>query len=413
MSVHVDVVFGPARSGKTHRLVDQYAESLKSVGKAEFGSHLWIAPSSRSVTQIRESLAEHGKTHLSPGVTTFANLSNQIIFAANVNLRPISAAAQRELLRRTIATALTNKRLAFFAKAATRNGFIDMLAEHFSELRQRDIRPDAYQRVANTKGESTARRELALLFAEYDRQLTEHGLCDIDDLYGIARDALASKACRRFDELKLIVVDGFTDFTRIELQLLEQLANRSEQLCVSLPTDEENAAGRDDLFAKTAATLAELKELFPRLEEHRLPARATETPVAGLHHAKYFSLPPAAASISATSRPRPPQDHRSRRHPRRNHPTRPSNQTPPSSPPFRAGGGFCIIKRSQRHPNRLPLPPRNRPTHRRSLLPLRHPFHHRSQATPRERSSLSNDLRRPATRCRRLALPPSRRRHHK
>ncbi len=279
VSVHVDVVFGPARSGKTHRLVDRYVESLKTADRRKFDYHLWIAPSSRSAAQIRESLAAHGATHLSPGITTFADLSKQIIFAANLKLRPISPAAQRELLRRTIATALTNQRLNFFAKAATRNGFIDMLAEHFSELRQHDIRADTYQRVVSTKGQSTARRELALLFAEYDRQLTEHSLCDNDSLYVIARDALASKACRRFDHLKLIVADGFTDFTRIELQLLEQLANRAEQLCVSLPTDAENAAGRDDLFAKPAATLVELKELFPRLEKHRLPERPTEAPV--------------------------------------------------------------------------------------------------------------------------------------
>ena len=116
-----------------------------------------------------------------------------------------------------------------------------------------------------------------------------------------SRNALASKTCRRFDELKLIVVDGFTDFTRIELQLLEQLASPAERLCVSLPADSENVAGRDDLFAKTTATFTELKELFPRLEEHHLPERKTEKSVLPIITQNIFrypqpplpSLPPA------------------------------------------------------------------------------------------------------------------------
>ena len=50
-------------------------------------------------------------------------------------------------------------------------------------------------------------------------------------IHWAARDALASGACRRFANLDLIVVDGFTDFTRTQHEILRHLAARAQQLC--------------------------------------------------------------------------------------------------------------------------------------------------------------------------------------
>jgi ATP-dependent helicase/nuclease subunit B len=281
VNVQVDVVLGPARAGKTHDLLLRYLEALRTTPITPAGRCLWIAPTSRGAATVRDALATHGNTFLAPGITTFEDLAQQILFAANRKTRPISRVIQRELLRRTVRRALDADRLRFFAAAARRPGFIDLLLEHIRELRQRDIRPEAYERVAATRGQPIERRELALLYSDYDRQLTEHNLCDVEGLQWVARDALTHDACGHFAKLAVVVVDGFTDFTRMQMELLRLLAGRADKLSISLPMDAPPEAGspkvgRSDLFAKTTATLAELKQQYPQLKEHRLHARPSE-----------------------------------------------------------------------------------------------------------------------------------------
>ncbi|HEX4413856.1 MAG TPA: UvrD-helicase domain-containing protein, partial [Lacipirellulaceae bacterium] len=278
MNPQVDVLSGPARAGKTHDLLLRYLEALRSAPITGAGRCLWIAPTARTAASIRDALATHGRTFLAPGITTFDALSQNILLAAGRRVRTVARVAQRELLRQTVRRALDNNRLLFFADAARRAGFIDLLAEHIRELRQRDIHPDACERVAATRGQSAERRELALLYADYDRHLNAHNLCDAERLQWIAREALEAGPGGEFANLTLIVVDGFTDFTRSETELLRLLARRSDNLSISLPTDAAAENARPDLFAKTTATLAELKQQYPQLKERRLLAVPSKNP---------------------------------------------------------------------------------------------------------------------------------------
>src|SRR5262245_46926851 len=105
----VTVLAGPARSGKTRRLVEQYARRAEA-GKAS--RHLlWLAPSSRSAVAVRDELVDCGLAAcLAPGVRTFADLAKQIIADSRQKLRLISPAVERELLRRVIAAARAAKK---------------------------------------------------------------------------------------------------------------------------------------------------------------------------------------------------------------------------------------------------------------------------------------------------------------
>ncbi len=260
-------MLGPARAGKTHELLSRYFLSLTTGSTTALDRRLWIAPNPRAATLVRDALLDRGGTAcLAPGITTFDGLSKEIVFAADLKIRQITRVQQRELLRRTVAMALAEEKLQFFAEAARRSGFIDLFAEHIRELRQRDISPSAYQQIATTRGQPIQHRELALLYTHYDRQLAAHHLCDGEGIYWAARDVLAKGDCRRFAKLDLVVVDGFTDFTRTQHEILCLLADRSERLFISLPTGAVEDGARTDLFAKTTATLVELKDAFPNLK---------------------------------------------------------------------------------------------------------------------------------------------------
>jgi ATP-dependent helicase/DNAse subunit B len=224
---------------------------------------------------VRDQIIDRGiGACLEPGVLTFDELATRIAAASQLKTRPVSAAVERELLRRVVAAALAAGGLKFYGEAAGRAGFVDSLAEHFRELNRRDIRPAAYARIAASRGQEPRRQELARLYSDYEARQAAHGLVDGEGRYWAARDALASGDCPRFEKLELIVVDGFTDFTRMQLEILGLLAQRAKQLYVSLPMDESRA----DLFAKSTATLRDLQTRFGQLDFHRLPPRPGAVP---------------------------------------------------------------------------------------------------------------------------------------
>ncbi|MCC7476535.1 MAG: exodeoxyribonuclease V subunit gamma [Pirellulales bacterium] len=272
MSCETEVLLGPAGAGKTHELLGRYAAVL-SQQPAEFGKCLWLAPSSRSATLVRGELADRlPAACLSPGVMTFGTLVQQIATSANLKSQVIGPVARRELLRRVVASEVTAKRVTFFAAAANRAGFIDLLVEHLRELGERDIRPAAYKRFATSRGASARHRELAEIFAAYDQQLVAHELCDTETLISLVCHALSEGRCCRFRELAYVVVDGFTDFTPVQLKLLCELAKHAQRLHLTLPADTPDSP-RADVFARPTATLAELERVFPGLKARHLAAR--------------------------------------------------------------------------------------------------------------------------------------------
>ena len=53
---------------------------------------------------------------------------------------------------------------------------------------------------------------------------------------------------------KLVILDGFTDFTRTQHEIIEILARRAETMFITLPLEQEPQ--RADLFAKPLKTLS-------------------------------------------------------------------------------------------------------------------------------------------------------------
>jgi ATP-dependent helicase/DNAse subunit B len=281
MPVQVSVLIGPSRSGKTFRLLGEYRQALRARPGSADSRTLWLAPTVRNARVTRRALLAEGLAAcLQPGVMTFEELAGRILAASTCRQQLLSACQQRAVLRQVVHAALENKRLAYLARVAVRSAFIDLLAEHIRELKRRGIGPDDFLPAANPRHDRDQQAELHHLYAEYEAQLKAHGLCDFEGLYGPACEALAASARPWPGQLDLIVADGFTDFTQVQLALLRSLADQAGRLMIALPGDVDAApaAGRDDLFAKSEATLVELKRLYPRLTVERLPPRPSDWP---------------------------------------------------------------------------------------------------------------------------------------
>jgi ATP-dependent helicase/DNAse subunit B len=299
-SAAVAVFAGPARSHKTQQLVALYRTALERAASNGLERALWLAPNGRTAAAVRHDLVRAGcLACLHTGVLTFDDLTAQILIASGSRLKPLDKNLQRDLIRQLVARALEQGQLTFFADAATRSAFVGLLRDHISELKRRNITPGKYAAAATRGANGLEHRELAQLFTDYESLLLEHNLVDDETAHAAARDALAKNKCRRFEQLDLVVADGFTDFTSTQQEIFELLAQRAENLVLSLPAAAaDDQSSRPDLFAKTTATLGDLKQHFPKLEVRHLSPRPLPNPAID-HFARHvFAHPKQLPAMS-------------------------------------------------------------------------------------------------------------------
>ncbi len=256
LAARVTVVTGPARGGKTSLVLDRYRQALAQPSPR---STLWLAPTHRSVADVLgRLLCPRLKACFSPGVMTFEGFAQQVLEASGTAIAPLSGLMKRELLRWLLAAEHQQGRLKYFAPIADAPGLVDLVSQFISEFKRLEIWPDEFRDVCARRGESDKDRELLSLYQAYQARLTAHGLYDAEGRFWSARAFMRDGQQRPFERLKLVVVDGFTDFTRTQHEILEILAGRVEEILITLPLEAEPR--RPGLFEKTLDTLDKLTD---------------------------------------------------------------------------------------------------------------------------------------------------------
>ena len=217
---------------------------------------------------------------------------------------------KRELIRQIIGEQSAAGRLRHFQSIATTGGLVDLVCEFISELKRLEIWPEEFHRACQARGLGDKDVELSEIYAAYQQTLREHGLFDAEGRFWSARDVLqkAEGGRRKADEVpsmdvpvssspfplppspfRLVVLDGFTDFTRTQHEIIEILARRAETTIVALPLEHEPR--RADLFAKPLKTLAEFRRRHGNLmvEEIARPAPNDWPAMAQLEPALFVS----------------------------------------------------------------------------------------------------------------------------
>ena len=273
------VLIGPAQSGKTEQLLDGYRDALAA---GEPGSTLWLAPTHRAAADIRGRIVGVQLAGcFGPGVTTFDHFADSIVAFAELPVRPITAWMKRQIIRDLVSHAASSARLPHFAPIAETEGLIDILDAFITELKRLEIWPEHFADACEARGQTAKDADLLTVYAAYQKALNDHQLYDAEGRFWSARALLREGQIRPHERLRYVVVDGFTDFTRTQHEILALLAQRVDHLHVSLPCDE--GPGRAELFAKSLATLAELDRRLPRLARHSLSRPAT-LPCPALRH---------------------------------------------------------------------------------------------------------------------------------
>jgi ATP-dependent helicase/nuclease subunit B len=349
MPARVTILCGPARSGKTERGLVGYRDALR---RRPIGSALWLAPTWRAAAEVRGRLLDGSLAGcFRPNVMTFGNFAETVLHAAGLPIRPMTRLMKRDLVRQIIFDQASRGRLTHFRSIAKTAGLVDLVCEFISELKRLEIWPDDFRRACASRGLDDRDVELSEIYDVYQQTLREHGLFDAEGRFWSARDVLQkgeegkgeetvnlpspfgreaggegrgeesgkgpspsalTLACSQRErgpnsvhssliphpsslipQPLSIVVDGFTDFTRTQHEILVILASRGEEMLITLPLEatparDANRAGgtpalRTDLFTKPLKTLDQLRQRHPRATIEQVD-RPTTSPWPAMAH---------------------------------------------------------------------------------------------------------------------------------
>ncbi|MFH1919718.1 MAG: UvrD-helicase domain-containing protein, partial [Planctomycetota bacterium] len=298
MTARVIATTGPAGSGKTSQALARYRAAI-SGGVPQ--STLWLAPTWRATAAVRDRLMDTAlDACLSPAVMTFDQFAEAVLLAAPQPVRPLSRLMKRLLVRLLLNEQLEAGQIGHFLPIAQTGGLVDQVCELISELKRLDVWPDRFRRACQSRGMTEKDAELLAIYEAYQQVLNKHHLYDAEGCFWSARRLLGEGQRRPFEHLRLVVVDGFADFTPPQHEILQILAGRVEELLVTLPLEAEPR--RTDLFNKPLRTLAELRRRHPGLIEEDVtrPAK-TDWPAMAHLEANLFADPRLARPAPETT----------------------------------------------------------------------------------------------------------------
>lgn len=309
------VLTGPAGSGKTTAVLGFYR---RWNDLAEPGRCVILVPNAPAVNHIKQQLIRSSGrgVEISPQVTTFSGLCGDIVAAAGPKAKAITTLGRQMLLRRIVKDLCSRCEIPALGLVADTPGLYVALDRAIAELKRAAIDPVQLERALSAcgpgerrlgdlarpqsqgpivegsqpfcgAGVSSARplhnqdlqarapapqlppatealRDLLAVYQAYQSHLLEADQYDVEGQAWLARQSLAAAESASLAELGLgamrtVAVDGFTDFTPTQLDILKLLSVRLEKLLITLPIQADE---RQRLWQWSGRTLSAILTAF-------------------------------------------------------------------------------------------------------------------------------------------------------
>lgn len=234
---NITILLAPAAAGKT-------AAALRKLHVPRRGRAMLLLPSALHRQRLAEQLAAIPR--LASGTLGYA--ARRLLGQAGEPNQSIGPALRTALLRGELRTLAAAGRLPRLGAVATKPGFVAEALRLIDELQDGVSAPEALA----SAGVSPNDEELAAIYAAYRTSLERRDLRDGAGLLHAAQAVLQARP--QLLELDLLVVDGFDQFTALQLRLLSALAERAAETLITLTGDEPGRPAHQR-FARTLEAL--------------------------------------------------------------------------------------------------------------------------------------------------------------
>lgn len=248
------LILGRAGSGKTQMAMDEI-KGIFERGK----SSILIVPEQYSHDAERQLCAVCGnRISLGAEVLSFSRICSRVFSETGRSGDKVLDPGGRVLLMHLAQLSVQSK-LKVFSMPSNRTDFLTSLIEIYDELRTSAVSPEELIKAAErTEGSLSGKlADLGLIFGAYDA-LRPKGVLDPKERLSLLAEDIEDTS---FGDGKHIFIDGFLDFTRQELLVIDSLMKKGAELtvcltCDSLESDEEEF----ELARKTARRLCAMAE---------------------------------------------------------------------------------------------------------------------------------------------------------
>lgn len=253
------LILGRGKSGKTKALL-QAVKDCPAVGMAQ---RIVIVPEQLSHQTERQLSAICGDAvSFTAEVLSFTRLASRVFSIYGGGARQSLDKGGRILTARLALDSIRSQ-LKVFASAAARAEFLGSMVSMIDEFKSYGVTPQILQDASRQVEGMFAQKlqELSMILGSYEAVMAQ-GTCDPrDKLTLLARKLMESDYAKN----RHFFVDGFTDFSRQELNILEWLLRRGESVTVTLPCD--GMESEDRLFSPGRETAQRLYRMAREMEK--------------------------------------------------------------------------------------------------------------------------------------------------
>jgi len=259
----IEVRFGWPHDGRHDAILDEVCSLIDDGFENRL---LYLVPTATVARTVRRELIDRTARRAVPliPVLTFNDLVARLLPAVQHDpdrpYRPITAAEKMLLIERAVKNQLDpapsgDTEPLIDTDYDTMPGIVRRLAELVEELK-RNLCPggDALiDAIGRTRQVSTLDQAVAAVYDAYQDYLREHRLVDDEGAFFLVHQALEQDTApmrRTFPNVSYLVVEGFRDFTFVEMSILGRVASDVDRAVLAV--DYVPEAG--ELFAATAPT---------------------------------------------------------------------------------------------------------------------------------------------------------------
>ncbi len=251
----VRLLTGPAGSGKSSACHRWYGLVEQRCGP---GSCLLVVPTQATAQWTRRqllALSSRGVL-ISPQVMTFRALAGRILSAGSSPPAEISPVARQVQIRRLLTQCKQEGLLGVLAESAETPGAALAVDRAISQLKRSAINPEALGGAEDLAAGAGA--DLLKVYQRHQKILREKNLVDTAGQMWLARDALAEangKDLPGLENIQALAVDGFTDLTPTQLEILRTISFRVQATLITLCLGDDDRVGMWHWTRRTANAL--------------------------------------------------------------------------------------------------------------------------------------------------------------
>ncbi|MBI3307654.1 MAG: exodeoxyribonuclease V subunit gamma [Candidatus Omnitrophica bacterium] len=234
------LLIGPAGAGKTYQLLEAFEHALKTSKDPLADDFFFLLPSAEHTERIITVMLQRGI----PGffhrrVTTLSRFVEEVL---GLGKEGLASSVTKFLIVREI---FEKNSWEIFRQTQQSTGFLHLMLSFISELKESMITPAIFRErmnaLKNLEADFAAKYEaLAAIYEAYENGLKQRELKDEQDILSLY---LKQKKTKRF---KQIWLDGFFDFSVLQLAILKDISGSADEITITLTADPR--PGREDLF---------------------------------------------------------------------------------------------------------------------------------------------------------------------